>query len=100
MTLVGETEDSLIYLEKLDAPMQGNNRWSWDGEDLKKPKAAGVASTRTRREYDCKQKRYRVLSSWHAFAGDVIRTPAPTKAWVPTTPGTVGELLFRKVCGA
>ena len=60
-------------------------------------------SQRTQNEYDCKEKRSRILAlSLHADnlgAGKVIWSDPDPDKWTPVAPGRVGEASWKFACG-
>jgi hypothetical protein len=78
-TPLGDTDDSRIYIDKGTMMLRGERRFATDAEPLKVRDATGVASMRANREYDCRQKKYRVdlFRAWlrPLFEGDNVRPP-------------------------
>ncbi len=101
-TALGETRDSWILIDKVNVQRQGDSRFATDAESLKVGSNAVVKSTRSSREYDCGQRRYRVRTTWTwsgvLNTGDVLRPLEPADGWVVPAPGTVGDLLVNTVC--
>jgi len=60
-------------------------------------------SRKTKNEYDCKQKRFRILAlslhSENLGGGNVIWSDPDPDKWTPVAPGRVGEASWKFACG-
>jgi len=101
-TLLGETEDALIYIDATRLPMDSNQRTVWAMENFKTRGNSGVASVRSHVEYDCKKRTFRSLEesplSEPMGGGDLIRLKKPSGQWRAVSPNSVGDLILGTVC--
>jgi hypothetical protein len=67
------------------------------------PDGKGLFSTVVLREYDCRQRQVRLLSSidfsGHMGAGEAVSTSARTGRWESIVPGGVDEAYWKLACG-
>jgi hypothetical protein len=60
-------------------------------------------SSSAQQEYDCKEEQFRVLFysfySERMLAGNVVFTDNPPSPWIPITPGSFGESMWKVACG-
>ena len=66
------------------------------------PEGRGLYSTAVRREYDCKERRVRLLSSidfsGHMGAGDPVSTSNRTGRWEAVMDGGIDEAYWKVAC--
>ena len=98
----GETETVTFYFDPATIRKDGNMRRVWELTDLSKRGRSGEMSRRMRREYDCKQERYRYLAiSGHSepmAGGEVLVTGGEDNNWEAIAPDTVAETILNLVC--
>ena len=56
------TDDATYYMDPATVRKDGNLRSAWTLQDYKERQSGGEMSARGRMEFDCKNKRFRVLS--------------------------------------
>ena len=97
-----ENEEATLYYDPATIRKDGNMRRVWELQDLRKRHKDGEISRRMRREYDCKQERWRFLGiSEHSepmAGGKVLITVGEDNNWEAIAPGTIDETIFNIVC--
>ena len=97
-----ETVSSTNYFDPATIRKDGNMRKVWELHDLSKRHKDGEISRRVRKEYDCKQERWRILNfSFHSepmAGGEVLSMGGEDNNWMAIAPGTSGETIFNIVC--
>ena len=97
-----ETDTATFYYDPAIIRKDGNFRRVWELHDLRERDNDGVMSLRMRREYDCKQERYRYLAiSGHSkpkAGGTVLQSGGEDNDWVAIAPRTIAETLLNRVC--
>ena len=98
----GESDSGTSYFDPATIRKDGNMRRVWNLQDFRKRDNDGVMSLRMRREYDCKQERYRYLAiSGHSkpkAGGTVLQSGGEDNDWVVIAPRTIAETLLNRVC--
>lgn len=97
-----ETDDAVIYLDAARIRKDGDLRRVWRLQDLKQRDSDGVLSRRGLQEFDCKGKRFRVLSgTGHEGSmgtGRTLRSFDSPTDWADIRPGTPAADILRRVC--
>lgn len=98
-----ENDEMVFYYDPATIRKDGNLRRVWGLQDLKQRNKDGYLSLRALTEFDCENERARTLSSSvhsGAMAGGKVLYTETTKTpqWNYIPPGTVAEVLFRRVC--
>lgn len=73
----------------------------WVMHNLDRPDARGTMSVRTLTEFDCRGRRFKVLSSSHHSehaGGGRVLTTGGEREWSPIPPDTLIEAASRGVC--
>lgn len=101
--LVSETDTSAYYFDPTTIRVDGNLRKVWTIRNLNQRDKDGEMSTQSRREFDCKDERNRVLSlSTHsepmANGKLILNLGADPNGWQETPPGGIGALILKMVC--
>ena len=100
--LYGESDTATHYFDPATIRKDGNMRRVGQLQDLRERGRVGEMSRRGRREYDCKQERYRYLGiSGHSEsmgAGEVLGSEGEANEWHAIPPGTPAEKIFNIVC--
>jgi hypothetical protein len=102
-TQVDVGEEASVYTDLSTVSKSGNTVKVWDVTDLKK-KSAGdnYLSSKSQHEYDCKEKKSRILSystySGNMATGNVIYTSSFVRDWLPVKSGGLVEDLWNKAC--
>ena len=91
------------YLDPATIRRNGSLRRVWILQDLKQRDQEGEMSRRALEEFDCKEERYKILSSsTHsekmAEGNTLVMSNKPDVEWRFIPPGTVTEPLLRLVC--
>jgi hypothetical protein len=98
---VGETENSVTYIDAGSIKKIGNYRRAWLLQDRNTQKE-GTLSFRALSEYDCQNERLRDISvtshSKNMAAGDASSVRSEPGPWKYPAPGTVLESIFTYVC--
>lgn len=99
---VSESNDLVAYIEPATIRKNGNFRKVWQVQDLKQRGKGGEMSRRLLIEYDCKDERFRILStSTHsepmAEGKTLVLDDAPGK-WIAFPPDTPAEDTLEIVC--
>lgn len=91
------------YIERETILRDGNLVRVWEVDDADRPDTLGVQSLRSRTEYDCKERQYRVVylsgHSDHMTGGKVLYSGQIDDEWKPVQPDTLGELSMDLACG-
>jgi hypothetical protein len=99
---VSESNDLVAYIEPSSIRRNGNLRKVWQVQDLKQRDEHGAMSRRLLVEYDCKDERFRVLStSTHAepmAAGKALVLVDIPSAWSAFAPDTPAEDTLEIIC--
>ena len=99
---MGEVPDAVLYIDAASVRMDGAFSTLSTLDDLKVAAPGGELSMRFLREFDCRQKRVRVVEA-SAFSGTMgtgrILGSEGGGGWNDVVPGTTGEDIFRFVCG-
>ena len=97
-----KNEEVTFYHDPATIRKDGNMRRVWELLDFRKRAAKGDMSTRMRREYDCKQERYRYLAiSTHTepmAGGTILFSSGESNSYRSIAPGTFDETIFNIVC--
>lgn len=97
-----ETDDAAIYIDPAKIRKNGHLRRVWRLQDLKQRDPDGVLSRRGLQEFDCKGKRFRVLSGTghegSMGSGETLRSFDSPTEWVDIKPDTPAEDILRRVC--
>ena len=99
---LGENKDANIYIDPASIRKDGNLRRVWQIQDLKQRNKDGEMSRRARREFDCKQERFRFLSlSSHSepmAGGTTLFSEGEDAKWHDIPPDSVAEAMQKFVC--
>lgn len=99
----GSSSGNVFYIDPATIRKEGNRRKVWAITDLNKAGSLGELSRKIRKEFDCKDERYRFLSiSAHSKSmgsGDVLRVDNTVSEWQEVAPETVDEVYLNRVCG-
>ena len=105
-TRVGATDGYFVYVDRATIRRNGNLVKMWDLRDYKTLRTVAgdsYLSSKTQWEFDCKEERLRVLAfSWYSGQmghGIGIFSNSDTQKWEPTTPESMGEILWKIACG-
>ena len=97
-----ETASANHYFDPATIRKEGNTRQVWILQDWRKRDKNDWRSIRMKREFDCKQERYRLLNiSTHSepmAGGKVLATDGEDKIWSAIAPGTADETILKIVC--
>jgi hypothetical protein len=67
------------------------------------PAGRGLYSTVVRREYDCRERRVRLMSSidfsGHMGSGEAVETSNSVRRWEPVVEGGIDEAYWKFACG-
>ncbi len=105
-TLSSESDDANLYVDKGTIRRNGNFVKMWSMADFKKMSIIGdisIASTITQSESDCKEEKLRVLAITF-YMGRMgkergVFTHSDDGKWVPISPGSSNETLWKIACG-
>lgn len=106
---LAELANGSIYAESADMRRDGDRVTLRALFDLKtavisKTNGQPYVSQRLQSEYDCREARWRVLSSsWHSGnmgEGRMVEYLAENNKWEPVPPGTGVEMLWQYACGS
>lgn len=99
---MGEVLDAVLYIDPASIREDGKFSRLSTLDDLKMAGPGGELSMQFLREFDCRQKRVRVVDA-SAFSGAMgsgrILGIESGGRWIDMVPGTTGEDIFRFVCG-
>ena len=96
-------EEATVYTDLSTVSKSGNMVKVWEVTDMKK-KSTGdnYLSSKSQHEYDCKEKKSRILSystySGKMATGNVIYTSSFIRDWLPVKSGGLVEDLWIKAC--
>ncbi len=97
-----EDADAVHYLDPATVSKDGHLRRVGTLQDLKKRGPQGEMSRRAQWEYDCAEKRGRLLSfSLHSgpmATGETLRSGSTPRELNYITPGSTGEVLYKIAC--
>ncbi len=100
------SNDTKFYLDFSTVQKKNNLVRVWQRVELPKPQifsGENYLSMRAYREYDCTEKRERILSlsffSQNNLNGNIIHNHSQTGEWGYVAPNTSGSELMRAVCG-
>jgi hypothetical protein len=102
--LVAQTNNIDSYIDPSTIRNDGVMRKLWVIKDLKQRNSSGWMSVRVRQEYDCKEERYRSLSSSlyaEPMAGGTVmfaQNLEKPDSWIHIPPGTDAEAIMKTVC--
>jgi len=95
-----------IYVEPASIKQAGNKMKIWElhnYDSLQELNGKRVLSLKTQTEYDCEKERFRSLAgvgyARKMGEGDVRFTDNEPDKWAPVVPGTIGEEVWKLVCG-
>jgi hypothetical protein len=101
-TKATEDDDAVHYTDPATLGKDGNLRTVGTLQDLKKKGPQGEMSRRANWEYDCAEKRGRLLSfSLHSgpmATGETLRSGSTPRELNYITPGSTGEALYKIAC--
>lgn len=90
------------YIDRETIDREGNLVRVWEVDNNTVADASGVVSLRSRTEYDCNSRRYRIVHlSGHTremTEGDVVFSKAIDGEWRPIAPETLGEVSMEMAC--
>ena len=99
---VRETKDATFYIDPATIRQDGNFRKIWEVKDLKARTSGDEMSAKFLSEYDCKEKRYRVLAltshSKPMASGKIVISGNDPSPWIAVPPNTLGEVRLKTVC--
>ena len=106
-TRVGGNDDYIQYVDRATIRRNGNLVKMWGLSDymtVQKAAADSILSDKTQSEYDCKEEKYRLLAfstyDGQMGSGKVVFNNGNVKdEWLPISPGSVGETLWKAACG-
>ena len=91
------------YLDRETIARDGKLARVWEVDDIAVPDQSGVQSLRSRTEYDCEDRKYRVLylsgHSDHMTEGAQLFSGQVDGEWKPVLDDTLGELSMDIACG-
>lgn len=91
------------YIERETIQRDGNLVRVWEVDDTAAPDSYGVHSLRSRTEYDCEERKYRIVylsaHSDHMTKGSVVFSGQLDGEWKPVQEDTLGELSMDMACG-
>ena len=98
-----EGAERTYYLDPASVQRNATLSRVWTLMDLKKQASSGAMSRKALQEFDCDEKRDRILSisehSWPMAGGTIFFVDNTERAWRSTAPGTVNEHIRKIVCG-
>lgn len=104
--VVGRAHTFTVYANPATVRRSGGKVTLWEVIDYNTAQmndGEPYMSRKTQNEYDCKEKRFRILAlSLHAEnlgGGKVIWSDADPDKWTPAPPGRVGEAAWKFACG-
>jgi len=86
------------YVDASTVVMGATTRKAWVREDLPEVSAQGLNRTKSRREFDCSERRYRVLSMTAFKDADVVATLNEATDWSDISPDSMDEAVLKTVC--
>lgn len=101
-TYVDGSEGYERYIERETILRDGKLARVWEIDDIAVPDKYGVQSLRSRTEYDCEERQYRVVylsgHSDHMTRGAVLFSGQLDSEWKPVQADTLGELSMDMAC--
>lgn len=101
-TFVDGGEGYERYIDRESIDRDGHIVQVWEVDNNAVADASGVLSLRSRTEYDCSSRRYRIVHlSGHTREmtdGDVVFSQAVQGEWRPVAPETLGEVSMEMAC--
>mgnify|MGYP001253987538 FL=1 len=101
-TQIGKTTDGVVYVDEATTRKISGHLSIWSLVDLKARGPDGEMSRRYLEEYDCKERRSKVLSkSTHAAPmaeGKVLSSYERKSAWMYVPPNTASEYALKFLC--
>ena len=99
---VDSSEGYERYIERESISRKGKLAQVWEVDDIAMPDQTGVQSLRSRTEYDCEDRKYRVLylsgHSDHMTGGAELFSGQVDGEWKPVLDDTLGELSMDIAC--
>jgi hypothetical protein len=97
-------EEATIYADLSTISKSGNMIKMWDVSDFKKKTTANnYLSLKSQREYDCKDKKNRLLTystfSGNMGNGSVVNSSSFARPWMPVYTGGIVSILWITACG-
>ena len=90
------------YIERDSIDRNGVRVQVWEVDDSAEPDKFGVLSLRSRTEYDCRERLYRIVQlsghSQRMSQGTVVFSETVNGQWKPVQPDTLGALSLEMVC--
>ncbi len=90
------------YIERDSIDRNGARVQVWEVDDSAEPDKFGVLSLRSRTEYDCRERLYRIVQlsghSQRMSQGTVVFSETVNGQWKPVQPDTLGALSLEMVC--
>lgn len=90
------------YIERDSILRDGPRVRVWEVDDASAPDKQGVHSLRSRTEYDCEERLYRIVHlSGHSermTQGTILFSKAVDGEWKPVQPDTLGEVSMEMAC--
>lgn len=90
------------YLDDDSIDRDGARVQVWELDNNEVADASGVMSLRSRTEYDCEARRYRIVHlsghSQQMSGGEVLFSQSVDGQWRPVAPETLGEASLRMAC--
>ena len=101
-TYVDGSEGYERYIERETILRDGKLARVWEVDDIDVPDKHGVQSLRSRTEYDCEDRKYRVVylsgHSDHMSEGSVLFAGQVDGEWKPVLANSLGELSMDMAC--
>ena len=105
-TKVIENSELILYADSATIRKNGDKLKIWTLKDFKNPQTNGednYRSAKTQIEYECNEEQFRSVAfvwfSENMGGGKVLSSDSdPNRPWRPLTPGSIGQILSRKVC--
>jgi hypothetical protein len=100
------TDTVVFYIDPATIREDGNLRRVWVITDSKQREEDGKMSTRARKEYDCKEEQFRILSlSTHSepmAGGEILwsRSSDDSGKWEDVPPNSIAEAVLKIVCAS
>jgi hypothetical protein len=92
----------VFFIESNEITVQGDQRLVTELIDNKRPDRDGDKSVRVVRDYDCKQKRYRVITAAYYKSpmaeGEPSMSVEGTMGWTEIDPNTPARAILDHVC--
>ena len=101
-TYVDGSEGYERYIDRETVMRDGKLARVWEVDDIAVPDKQGVQSLRSRTEYDCEDRKYRVVylsgHSDHMTQGSVLFAGQLDGEWKPVLADSLGELSMDMAC--